>query len=106
VAGDSNNNKFYASPATVSAESVAYKIRVQERRIETLERQLAARNRAEGSSYDTVSPPEDYNHCIEPKLGEERMFRGKGFKTMFYGSTSPFSLISQVCFQESNVLVS
>jgi len=64
-----------------SSDSLAWRLRTQQRRIEMLERQINRKDEME----------ED-----DPSFEEPLMFRGKGFKTHFYGSTSPLSLLNQV----------
>lgn len=73
--------------STVTLQS---KARAQEIRIEELERKLFAK---QGDSH-----PSHYrdSKVAEPETKEEMMFRGKGFKTQFSGSTSVMSLIAQV----------
>jgi hypothetical protein len=76
--------------ASSSFDALHWKARAQERRIEELERQLAAK--------DNSNPPSQFKnfHPSEPENQEEMMFRGKGFKTQFHGSTSVMSTIAQV----------
>ena len=73
-----------------SSNALRWKLRVQERRIEMLERKLAAT-----SSKTNPSQLQDLS-TNEPEIAEEMMFRGKGFKTQFHGTTSVMSMISQV----------
>jgi hypothetical protein len=75
-----------------SWEAMRFRARAQERRIEELERKLAAKENITNnhpSTYRSVRPE-------EPELEEQMMFRGKGFKTQFHGSTSVMSTIAQV----------
>jgi len=73
-----------------SVEALRWKTRAQETRIEELERKLAAReNNSNPSHFNNGNP-------AEPDIKEEKMFRGKGFKTQFHGSTSVMSSIAQV----------
>lgn len=83
-----------ATSSDSSLESMRLHARAQERRIEDLERQLAVVKRQEYSNhplrYSDIVP-------VEPDHGTEAlMFRGKGFKTQFHGSTSVMSTIAQV----------
>jgi hypothetical protein len=73
-----------------NSDALHWRLRTQERRIELLERQLAARKiNRNPSQYEDVSSE-------EPDIKEEIMFRGKGFKTLFYGGTNVMSIVSQV----------
>jgi hypothetical protein len=74
------------SSTHIPSESIPWKLRDQERRIENLERKLAA----------VDNPSNSDRPASEPRFREHTMFRGKGFKTQFYGSTSTWALISQV----------
>ena len=71
---------------------------MQERRLEAMERRLERINNANNPSYET--PPSHLESFDvreqEPVLKEDMMFRGKGFKTQFYGSTSVLSVLTQV----------
>jgi hypothetical protein len=77
-------------PGTSSVEALRSNARAQERRIEELERKLAAAGVKDNPSLYRDSKPD------EPEIKEEMMFRGKGFKTQFHGSTSVMSTIAQV----------
>lgn len=79
-----------ASVNDITSSPLYAKIRAQERRISTLEKRLAATTANKNLSHYTAIPALDF---IVP---EEIMFRGKGFKTQFHGSTSVMSMISQV----------
>jgi hypothetical protein len=86
------------SSASVSSDALAWKIRVQERRIEMMEKKL---ERASNTNPDPLDAPPSHLHHFdahthESGAKEEMMFRGKGFKTQFYGSTSPLSVVTQV----------
>jgi hypothetical protein len=71
-------------------DALRWKSRAQETRIEELERKLAAAEKNNNPSlFMNVK-------TVEPEVKEEMMFRGKGFKTQFHGSTSVMSTISQV----------
>ncbi|PSN60333.1 C6 zinc finger domain-containing protein [Corynespora cassiicola Philippines] len=87
-AGVSNSTSVPVQP-----DPINWKIRSQERRIEALENKLVK----EHSIRDL--PPSHYDNfdarVDEPAFKEERMFRGKAFKTQFYGSTAPFSILTQ-----------
>jgi hypothetical protein len=79
-----------------SFDALHLKAQRQERRVAELERLLAVK--------DDNNPPsrfEDF-HPREPEHQEEMMFRGKGFKTQFHGSTSVMSTIAQVCLPPQN----
>jgi hypothetical protein len=75
---------------TASLDVLRSKARAQERRIEELERKLAATEGNDNPSFYRDSRP------AEPEIKEQMMFRGKGFKTQFHGSTSVMSTIAQV----------
>ncbi|KAK7179746.1 transcriptional regulatory protein, partial [Paraphaeosphaeria sporulosa] len=78
-----------------SSDLVSWKLRVQERRLEQLENKLAAQSGTGSQAYDsTPSHFHDFK-ANEPLLHEEMMFRGKAFKTQFYGSTCPLSALTQ-----------
>ena len=66
----------------------------QERRLEILESKLAA----EGGTVTNELAPSHYNdlRVNEPRVHEEMMFRGKAFKTQFYGSTCALSALTRV----------
>lgn len=85
---DSGVNEDYAKED--SSGALRWEVRLQERKIEMLERKLAAT--------PNNSHPSQLNDLptIEPDIPEEMMFRGKGFKTQFHGTTSVMSMISQV----------
>jgi hypothetical protein len=86
----SGNDMQDHTTGETSLEALRWKARAQERRIEELERKLAAKDDGpKPSQFLTVVP-------AEPELKEEMMFRGKGFKTQFHGSTSVMSTIAQV----------
>lgn len=77
-------------PDVSTLDALRWKARAQESRIEELERKLAARE-------SNTNPSHFMNvKAEEPELEEEMMFRGKGFKTQFHGSTSVMSTIAQV----------
>jgi hypothetical protein len=86
-----NTVQGYAQDAS-SLEAMRLRARAQERRIEDLERKLAAKedDSNKDPSYYRDTKPE------EPTARDEMMFRGKGFKTQFNGSTSVMSTIAQV----------
>lgn len=72
------------------SDALRWKLRLQERRIEILEKKLVATSGTNNpSQLKSVSAEEQTSP-------EEMMFRGKGFKTQFHGSTSVMSMISQV----------
>lgn len=72
------------------SDALRWKLRMQERRIEMLEKKLATTSGINNPSHMKLRPSE------ESTRPEEMMFRGKGFKTQFHGSTSVMSMISQV----------
>ncbi|KAF1914849.1 hypothetical protein BDU57DRAFT_453747 [Ampelomyces quisqualis] len=74
---------------TASFNALRFKARAQERRIAELERKLAEKEGCDDPSVYRTSRP------AEPDGNEEMMFRGKGFKTQFHGSTSVMSTIAQ-----------
>lgn len=76
---------------TSSLDALQWKARIQERRILELESKLAAKESSINPSYHQDIHPQELN------IKEEVMFRGKGFKTSFHGTTSIASTISQVC---------
>lgn len=85
---DSGINEEHAKEN--ASDALRWKMRVQERRIEMLEKKLAA------STDDKNLSKLREVVFKEPERTEEMMFRGKGFKTQFHGSTSVMSMISQV----------
>ncbi|KAH7121292.1 fungal-specific transcription factor domain-containing protein [Dendryphion nanum] len=93
---DHRNNDF-ASANSAPSESVEWKLRVQERRLDALEKRLREKQDDELSTslYPAMHRirPDAVDHDLVST--EQMMFRGKGFKTHFYGSTSPFALITQ-----------
>jgi hypothetical protein len=79
----------------VNSSSVICNTKIDERRLDALEQRLAM---VEGST-DHPYPPSisiGGSGSSSPKIEEEIMFRGKGLNTHFYGSTSPYTLITQV----------
>ncbi|KAF1974020.1 hypothetical protein BU23DRAFT_505779 [Bimuria novae-zelandiae CBS 107.79] len=78
-----------------SSDSLNWKIRAQERRLEALENKLATQSGAGTHSHELL--PSHYNDSeeTEPRIHEEMMFRGKAFKTQFYGSTCSLSALAQ-----------
>ena len=89
-------NQEYAVGDT-SLEALRWKARAQDRRIEELERKLVVKDDSSKPSHFLDVTPAETVHK------EEIMFRGKGFKTQFHGSTSVMSTIAQVY---SNLLAS
>ncbi|KAG9196640.1 hypothetical protein G6011_01761 [Alternaria panax] len=77
-----------SNPPSDTPDVLQWKLRMQERRIAKLEHQLATRDR--------TGNPSQYEPVVaeEPKIKEELMFRGKGFKSQFNGATSIMSMIS------------
>ena len=82
------SNGDYANDET--SEALRWKLRMQERRIEMLEKQLTAASSSSDPLHLKIVPTK------ESTFAEEMMFRGKGFKTQFHGTTSVMSIISQV----------
>ena len=84
--------------SNISTDSLTWRFRMQERRLEAMERRLERINNANNPSYET--PPSHLESFDvreqEPVLKEDMVFRGKGFKTQFYGSTSVLSVLTQV----------
>ncbi|KAF2876214.1 hypothetical protein BDV95DRAFT_625539 [Massariosphaeria phaeospora] len=81
-------------PSTASSEALTWKLRVQERRLEMMEKKFARWDKTTSDPWDAPSYLED----VKPdatKIFEQTMFRGKGFKIQFYGTTSPYSLIAK-----------
>ena len=72
-----------------SSEALRWRLRVQDEKIQMLERKLAASKAANNTSQYQDLQPE------EPKFDEVTMFRGKGFKTQFHGTTSVMSMIAR-----------
>ncbi|KAF2013590.1 hypothetical protein BU24DRAFT_349650 [Aaosphaeria arxii CBS 175.79] len=87
-----------STPVADTSDNLAWKVRVQERRLEQLEARIAR-------ATDTHSLPLHHDAVArsseEPISKETMLFRGKGFKTSFYGSSSCYSLIIQ--FQELQI---
>ncbi|KAF2112259.1 hypothetical protein BDV96DRAFT_614211 [Lophiotrema nucula] len=76
-------------------------LRIQERRLELLERKLVGPDHGRESTFNTPSRLDAFtDEGAEPKFAEQMLFRGKSYKTHFYGSTSPMTLISQIEFNE------
>ncbi|KAF1994474.1 hypothetical protein P154DRAFT_567319 [Amniculicola lignicola CBS 123094] len=82
--------------SNIAPDALTWKLRIQERRLGLLERQIARMDNTRG---DVNAPSSIVNnlddHEDDPKIKECFMFRGKSFKTQFYGSTSPMTLIGQ-----------
>ncbi|OCK80873.1 hypothetical protein K432DRAFT_442833 [Lepidopterella palustris CBS 459.81] len=82
------------------ADSITWKFRMQERRIEKLEKKLSELDGNRDGSYPTpLSAALDDiagTKISESSQSEVKIFRGKGFKTQFYGSTSSLGLFSQL----------
>lgn len=73
-----------------ASDALRWKLRMQERRIEMLEKKLAATSDSGSPSRLKIASTEETTSV------EEMLFRGKGFKTQFHGTTSVMSMISQV----------
>lgn len=94
-------DSHYGLPASTSvpSDALSWTVRAQERKLAALERKLASIEQANATSPATLEPyhGDDFDApAPEPAFREEMMFRGKGFKTRFYGSTCPMSLLAQV----------
>lgn len=83
-------------PGIKPPDTVTWKLKMQEQRIEMLEKQISILGGAKNASHPPTSSPlehqepgRDVSTCTEAML-----FRGKSFKTQFYGPTSPLSLLS------------
>ncbi|KAF2033867.1 hypothetical protein EK21DRAFT_57810 [Setomelanomma holmii] len=87
-AGPESSMQEHGSAPT-PLEALQWKARAQARRIEELERKLAANDNDNNPSRFRSLNPED------PGQKEEMMLRGKGFKTQFHGPTSVMSTIAQ-----------
>lgn len=85
---DSGINEEYAKDE--ASDALRWKLRMQERRLEMLEARLATTSKSGNPSQLKDIPVK------APENLEEMMFRGKGFKTQFHGTTSVMSIISQV----------
>ncbi|KAF2134067.1 hypothetical protein P153DRAFT_353273 [Dothidotthia symphoricarpi CBS 119687] len=71
-----------------SSDTLRWKLRVQERRIEMLERELITKESRTQSQYNVHLPE-------EPEIKSESMIRGKGLRTQFHGPTSVMTMISK-----------
>jgi hypothetical protein len=80
-----------------SSDTLTWKLRMQERRIESMEKKLASLHGTNDSALDFSSSRFDDFDPDEHHPREETMFRGKGFKTQFHGSTSALSSLATVC---------
>jgi len=98
--GHGDGPSSYALPdhdsAPGSSDVLNWKLRMQERRIESMEKRLASLHGAKDATMDFPSSRFDDFEPDEPHLREESMFRGKGFKTQFHGSTSALSSLATV----------
>lgn len=79
-----------SEPSSDAPDALQRKLKIQDRRIAILEQKLIKR--------DGGSNPSRYEDFVphEPKITEEIMFRGKGFRSQFNGATSIMSVISMV----------
>ncbi|KAH6629865.1 hypothetical protein C7974DRAFT_194678 [Boeremia exigua] len=84
---DSGVNEDYTKDD--APEALRWMLRMQERRIGMLEKALTTTSKS-----GNPSQLKDIS-VKEPEMTEEMMFRGKGFKTQFHGTTSVMSMISQ-----------
>lgn len=88
--GRSENWPPHDMSGSATLDMLRFQSRIQERRIQELERKLTVQE-----SHNTPSQPR-YAQSTETQIKEEIMFRGKGFKTAFHGCSSVMSTISQV----------
>jgi hypothetical protein len=97
-----DNTHAFAAPPAPPPDSLGWQVRVQERRLALLERRLAHGDHSTAASPATLEHYHDNDfdsQSAEPTFREEMLFRGKGFKTQFYGSTSTISLMTQVSIE-------
>ncbi|KAF1948186.1 hypothetical protein CC80DRAFT_556481 [Byssothecium circinans] len=87
--------QYHTDIALASSDTLNWKLRAQDRRLEMMEKKLAALEGTKHSSFDLSSSRFDNVQPEELMIREDMMFRGKGFKTQFYGSTSPLSSLNQ-----------
>lgn len=78
--------------SNLSTESLTWNLRTQNRRIEALETRVASLDGTRGFS----APAHANGEAKQPPVQERLMFKGRGFKTQFYGSTSQLSLLNNV----------
>ncbi|KAF2463549.1 uncharacterized protein BDR25DRAFT_297899 [Lindgomyces ingoldianus] len=91
---DSSTNGITSSTA-IPPDALSWRVRVQERRLEILEKKLTKFDDTRPASVTTPASHLDGFDGEELSIRETMMFRGKSFKTQFYGATSPMSLINQ-----------
>ncbi|KAF2804167.1 uncharacterized protein BDZ99DRAFT_575485 [Mytilinidion resinicola] len=77
-----------------TSDSVAWKMQMQQQRIEMLEKKLAGLDTSQSTLGTGFSQDDETPNNVEPPK-ESMMFRGSSFKTHFYGSTSPMALLVQ-----------
>ena len=85
-------------PGIKPPDTTTWKLKMQEQRIEMLEKKISVLEGIKNASHPPMSSPlehqepgRDVSACTEAML-----FRGKSFKTQFYGPTSPLSILSHV----------
>lgn len=88
-----------AAIANLPSDTLHWRLRVQERRVQTLEKRLASMDGTK-RTFSDMSSSHLESASEEPHLDEETMFRGKAFKTQFAGSTSYLSASGQVCYSK------
>lgn len=88
---DADDTYENAASGAANTSSALFNAHTQDRRLDVVEQILAIIQDAKGFTSTHPGPP-------GPEIGEVIMFRGKGLNTHFYGSTSPYSLITQVKF--------
>ncbi|CAI6341507.1 unnamed protein product [Periconia digitata] len=84
----------HTNVTNLPTDTLQWRLRVQERRVQALEKKLAS---IEGtkSNFSDVSVLQIDDSLEETPLVEEIMFRGKSFKTQFTGTTSHLSAAGQ-----------
>jgi hypothetical protein len=107
--GHGDGESHYTPPdhdsASGSSDVLTWKLRMQERRLESMEKKLASLNRANDPALDFAPSQLEDTTPDEPHPREETMFRGKGFKTQFHGSTSALSSLATVSLPRCSFFV-
>lgn len=88
------------------ADDMSMQMRMQTLQIKQLEKRLA--DLESGALKSPIKTPLSMGQegtRDEPQEVETRIFRGKSFKTQFYGSTHPGSLVTHVCIYSQLVEV-
>lgn len=89
LSDNSENSAKNPTHGDAAAMSLEWKMRSQERRIESLEHKLAAQDP------NNEHLRQEHFSSEVPSIPEEMVFRGKGFKTSFHGATSIMSSITR-----------